>query len=542
MSNDQHQGFTTLPMPLEPLKEYNYDPLPKDHQKMILLKNVDYYQPGVYAAQPLDSLDSYINPETSVYTPIQVKPQIVSETAEDEKLQSKAMEPQFDFNSAEDEELPQKPMKPQIDFDAVKDEDQNPTEKPEPAQPALISGGKSSRSTKKRNASSKDIKPAKLAKITNIVIDEEENIEALAAPSKSCLADVNDTDDFPLWSIEPVCENGIRLDFFASEPNAASVIRTLFEKIYEPVLATLRMKKLDWDNVGEHEIGPFLTIFNNKVKFFRRRNPKKALLSKEDWRVEKATQFRIICELACRLAIPDQTVLNKHYGSFSNGTYGETDYEQFQSILDQLKIKEDDIFIDVGSGIGQLVTFAAAYSKCANVSGIEIEQVPADFASENGIQFERLMNHFGEQPRPFKLEKGDFKENKHAEFLKNEAKVIFCNNFAFDPDLMLELRKILESCGSGTKIVVTKKLETTRSENGLAHDCFFTQMAETTALQSTGTEKKPNVSWTIKTIDYFLTIMDLEKPIREAEMRAKEQKEHRWARQTRSKRSRAAKN
>ncbi|PIC36627.1 hypothetical protein B9Z55_015552 [Caenorhabditis nigoni] len=70
---------------------------------------------------------------------------------------------------------------------------------------------------------------------------------------------------------------------------------------------------------------------------------------------------------------------------------------------------------------------------------------------------------------------------------------------------------------------------------------FFTQMAKTTPLQSTGTEKKPNVSWTIKTIEYFLTVMDLEQPIREAELKAKEE-ENRLARQTRTKRSRAARN
>ncbi|UMM44361.1 hypothetical protein L5515_019520 [Caenorhabditis briggsae] len=418
--------------------------------------------------------------------------------------------------------------KVQQNFSVVSDD----ADKPGPSQPASV---RSFRSTTKRNASSEnagqDVKPAKYAKMAN------------AAPSKrSNIADVTNTDDSLVWSIEPVCENGIRLDFFAKEPNAASVIMALFEKIYEPVLATLRMKKLDWDNVEDHEIGPFLTIFNTKVRFFRRRNPNKVLLSKENWREEKSTQFRIICDLACRLAIPDQTVLNKHYRSFSNGTYGETDYEQFQSILNQLGVKETDTFIDVGSGIGQLVTFAAAYSKCAYVSGIELEQVPADFATKNGIQFKRLMNHFGEHPRPFKLEKGDFREEKHSEFLKNKAKIIFCNNFAFKPELMLKFREILESCESGTKIVVTKKLETTRSENRVAHDCFFTQMANTSLLQSTGTKTKPNVSWTIKTIDYFLTVMDLEKHFRDAAQRAQREKETRLARQTRTKRDRAAKN
>ncbi|CAO4387694.1 unnamed protein product [Caenorhabditis nigoni] len=560
-----------MSLPLEPLTNFYYDPLPEDHQNLILLKNVDYYQPGVYSAQPLNALDSSLNAEKIVYTPIQMKPMeaqvdleaaedeelqpqlmelsIVSDTAADKELQSEPMEPQFDFDSAEHEELLQKPMELKIDLDTAADEDQEPTNVPEPAQPAPVNCRESSKSSKKRKTTSKNTKPAKSAKIDTDASDEGMDIEALVAPSKSCelrtecqpSADGTDTDDSLVWSIEPVCENGSRLDFSAKEPNAASVIRTLFETIYEPVLATLRMDKINWEDVEGHEISQYLRVFNNKVKFFRRRNPSKVLLSKEDWRKEKSAQFRIICDMACRLAIPDQTVLNKHYKGFSNGTYGETSYEQFQSILDELKIEEGDTFVDVGSGIGQLVTFAAAYSKCAHVSGIEIEQVPADFATENGIQFERLMNHFGEQPRPFKLEKGDFNKEKHSEFLKHKAKIIFCNNYAFKPELMLKFREILGCCGSGTKIVVTKKLETTRSENGAAHDCFFTQMAETTLLKPTGTKTKANVSWTMKTIDYFLTILDLEEGIRKAELKAKEEEENRWARQTRSARSRAAK-
>ncbi|CAP29761.2 Protein CBG10212 [Caenorhabditis briggsae] len=67
-------------------------------------------------------------------------------------------------------------------------------------------------------------------------------------------------------------------------------------------------------------------------------------------------------------------------------------------------------------------------------------------------------------------------------------------------------------------------------------------MANTSLLQSTGTKTKPDVSWTIKTIDYFLTVMDLEKHFRDAAQRAQREKETRLARQTRTKRDRAAKN
>ncbi|UMM16656.1 hypothetical protein L5515_013575 [Caenorhabditis briggsae] len=103
---------------------------------------------------------------------------------------------------------------------------------------------------------------------------------------------------------------------------------------------------------------------------------------------------------------------------------GSTSIRQNVEILRAVSV-HSDTFIDVGSKIGQLVTFAAAYSKCAHVSGIEQEQVPADFATENGIQFERLMEHFGEQPRPFKLEKYDFRDEEQRRISEEQSNNYF---------------------------------------------------------------------------------------------------------------------
>ncbi|PIC32120.1 hypothetical protein B9Z55_012575 [Caenorhabditis nigoni] len=187
--------------------------------------------------------------------------------SENEENQPRPVDAQIDFDAVEDEKLQPKRIEPKIVSHIASDEEQTPVEKPEPAQPAPVNCGKSSRSSKKRNATFNNVKPAKSAKIAT---------ETLFAPSKSCelrsdcqlFADVTDTEDSTMWSIEPVCENGIRLGFSAKEPNAASVIRTLFETIYKPVLATLRMEPLEWDNLEDHEIGRFLTKFNTKVRFF----------------------------------------------------------------------------------------------------------------------------------------------------------------------------------------------------------------------------------------------------------------------------------
>ncbi|UMM20439.1 hypothetical protein L5515_015713 [Caenorhabditis briggsae] len=65
----------------------------------------------------------------------------------------------------------------------------------------------------------------------------------------------------------------------------------------------------------------------------------------------------LITELARMLSTADERVLKRHYKSFSSETYGATTTEQIKYILDQLEVKNDDVIIDLGSGIGQLVTF-----------------------------------------------------------------------------------------------------------------------------------------------------------------------------------------
>ncbi|CAP29721.2 Protein CBG10271 [Caenorhabditis briggsae] len=282
------------------------------------------------------------------------------------------------------------------------------------------------------------------------------------APSKDAGRDSKIAAKVEKWSIESVCKYGRSLDFTSNEPNAASVIKTLFKEIHGSVLSKLNIHPLHWDECADSELGPFLKTFNNSVKVFRKNNPRDVLLSKENWRQKEASEFRVICDLACQLAIPNPRVLNTYYAGFSSGTYGETNIETLQKILDLLGVKEDDVFIDLGSGIGQLVTFAAAYTNIAHVRSIELQQVPAGFADENARQFKKLMRHFGEKPRPFELELGDFNTEETETFLKEKATIIFCNNLAFDPGLMIKLRAILQFCNNGTKIVVTQKLETTK--------------------------------------------------------------------------------
>lgn len=49
-------------------------------------------------------------------------------------------------------------------------------------------------------------------------------------------------------------------------------------------------------------------------------------------------------------------------------------------MIDQIEITQDDIFIDLGSGVGQVVLQMAAATRCKICYGIERAEVPSRYA------------------------------------------------------------------------------------------------------------------------------------------------------------------
>jgi H3 lysine-79-specific histone-lysine N-methyltransferase len=60
--------------------------------------------------------------------------------------------------------------------------------------------------------------------------------------------------------------------------------------------------------------------------------------------------------------------------------YGEMTFELVCDIIDRLNVTEDDIFIDLGSGVGHIVLQVAASASCKMVWGIEKADSPSFFA------------------------------------------------------------------------------------------------------------------------------------------------------------------
>lgn len=53
-------------------------------------------------------------------------------------------------------------------------------------------------------------------------------------------------------------------------------------------------------------------------------------------------------------------------------------------MIDQIKINADDVFVDLGSGVGQVVLQMAAATPCRVCLGVEKAEVPSKYAEVSG--------------------------------------------------------------------------------------------------------------------------------------------------------------
>jgi len=70
---------------------------------------------------------------------------------------------------------------------------------------------------------------------------------------------------------------------------------------------------------------------------------------------------------------------------FGLQVYGETSYDLVCQMIDQIEITKDDIFVDLGSGVGQVVLQMAAATPCKICFGVERAEVPSKYAEVSCI-------------------------------------------------------------------------------------------------------------------------------------------------------------
>ncbi|KAG5876348.1 hypothetical protein JTB14_003670 [Gonioctena quinquepunctata] len=212
--------------------------------------------------------------------------------------------------------------------------------------------------------------------------------------------------------------------------------------------------------------------------------------------------LRHILQQTYNAAVTDPEKLNQ-YEPFSPEVYGETSYDLVCQMIDQIDISADDVFIDLGSGVGQVVLQMAAATPCKICLGIERADVPSRYAESMNRNFRTWMQWYGKKYGEYKLLRGDFLTEEHREKI-NQATIVFVNNFAFGPSVDHQLKERFADLKDGARIVSSKSfcpLNFRITDRNLSDIGTIMHVSEMSPLRG-------SVSWTGKPVSYYLHIID----------------------------------
>ncbi|XP_058455002.1 histone-lysine N-methyltransferase, H3 lysine-79 specific [Malaya genurostris] len=212
--------------------------------------------------------------------------------------------------------------------------------------------------------------------------------------------------------------------------------------------------------------------------------------------------LRHIIQQVYNQAVIEPEKLNQ-YEPFSPEVYGETSFDLICQMIDQFKITGDDVFVDLGSGVGQVVLQMAASTPVKICYGIEKADVPSRYAEGMTSTFKLWMRWFGKKYGDYELIKGDFLADEHREKITS-ATIVFVNNFAFGPNVDHQLKERFADLKDGARIVSSKSfcpLNFRITDRNLSDIGTIMHVSEMSPLRG-------SVSWTGKPVSYYLHLID----------------------------------
>ncbi|KAI9871919.1 MAG: Nucleosomal histone H3-Lys79 methylase [Pleopsidium flavum] len=148
----------------------------------------------------------------------------------------------------------------------------------------------------------------------------------------------------------------------------------------------------------------------------------------------------------------------KSLRQYENGTdnvYGELLPRFLSQIFKDTKLRSDQIFVDLGSGVGNAVLQAALEVGCESW-GCEVMENACDLAGLQEKEFEARCRLWGLEAGGIHLERGDFLTSASTGKVIQKADVVLVNNQAFTPELNNGLISLFLDLKEGCQIVSLK--------------------------------------------------------------------------------------
>lgn len=163
----------------------------------------------------------------------------------------------------------------------------------------------------------------------------------------------------------------------------------------------------------------------------------------------------ILTQVYDRTVAPKVDILKK-YTMGSDNVYGELMHDFIHRILvEQAQMTSDQVFVDLGSGVGNVVLQAALEVGC-NSYGFEMMENACDLAEEQEREFRNRCLLWGIAPGRVSLERGDFTKNDKVSHVLKRADVVLVNNKAFTSTLNDHLVSMFLDLKPGCKIISLK--------------------------------------------------------------------------------------
>lgn len=164
---------------------------------------------------------------------------------------------------------------------------------------------------------------------------------------------------------------------------------------------------------------------------------------------------RILTQTYSRTVSP-RVALLRQYENGTDNVYGELLPKFISDILRKdTKIKSDQIFVDLGSGVGNVVLQAALEIGCESW-GCEMMEHACDLAQLQEQEFKARCRLWGLAIGDINLQMGDFLENAAIGNALKKADVVLVNNQAFTPELNDRLVSLFLDLKEGCQIVSLK--------------------------------------------------------------------------------------
>ena len=163
---------------------------------------------------------------------------------------------------------------------------------------------------------------------------------------------------------------------------------------------------------------------------------------------------RILTQIYSRTVSPCVESL-KQYTNGTDNVYGELLPRFISTIFKETKLKSNQVFVDLGSGVGNVVLQAALEIGCESW-GCEVMTNACDLADLQRTEFRSRCRLWGIAPGKTHLIRGDFLKQERIIKVLQRADVILINNQAFTPQLNNELINHFLDIKEGCQIVSLK--------------------------------------------------------------------------------------